>query len=1641
MMLKNYTKLLTILLFLIFNLNAIAQTGTHLNLDGINDYIELPNESSFDFTNQITVEFWMKSSVVPEQWDAIIAKGDTSWRIALNTSGKAGFAGSDSFSEVFSTTSVNNGSWVHVAATYNGSHAIIYINGVEENRLSATANIRTNDLAVTIGENLEAAGRFYNGNIDEVRIWNVARTTSEISNNKDKELLGTETGLVAYYKFNQGTDNSDNSSVTTAIDSNSFLNNGTLNNFSLTGTGSNWEYDVNRLYTSSPTFTSTPITSVNENSNYAYTINTEDKNSKDAITVTAPTLPNWLTLGNSAIVSAFSGIASGFVDGAISSARFNNPKSVAVDNLGNVYVADYDNHRIRKIGIDGIVSTLAGGIGGYLDGNGTSARFAYPTGVDVDAYGNVYVADHGNHKIRKITPDGTVTTFAGSSGGFLDGLGTAARFNRPLDVSVDNDGFVYVSDRDNHKIRKISPSGQVTTLASVQTPIGLEVDNLGTVYVANYNANRIEKVTSAGSVTTLAGQGPAQSLDGTGTSARFNRPLGLTIDVFGDIYVTEGNGHRIRKVTTGGVVTTIAGSLAGFINDEGTAARFNLPYSIAASKSGVLYVADDNNHRIRKIDISKKLEGIPNATHTGNHNVSLQVSDGNGGTANQNFIINVVDVSVPTITTLNPVDDATDIALNSNLQITFTENILKGTGNIVIYDAADNTVVETVDVTSGNVTINNATVTINPTSDLAYNKSYYVQITSTAFKDTGNNNFPGILDTTTWNFSTLKGLPNLTTTDATNIGENTATFGGEVTNEGLASSVTERGIVYSLYTLENNPEIGGTNVTKEIIGVGAGVFSTTKTNLTSNRKYAYRAYAINSAGTIYGSLKTFITDAKTTDAFITKWKTTGTNQNIIIGANSIDIKVDWGDGSATQSFTGNFNHTYANAGEYLIKITGDFSSFGIHPISRGYLESIEQWGNQLWKSFRQAFLGCSNLTTLNATDTPDLSLTTDFFRMFKETSFNGDIGNWNMSKAENLAEMFTFNTQFNQDISNWNVSNVTTFGNMFFGATSFDQSLGKWEFIDTSSPNLNITIPNISTANADATIIGWAKNAASRTNAVNMIFTSKICKAVASANTLVGLGWTLNGVTTDCANLDINTFTATSDNNWSTIGNWSKGSLPVETEDVEIPTGQTVLIDVATANTNNLYVSGNVTTNTNSLLNVKGFFENNGTVTLNDSKLHIKDNSLGNIVFNKNVNTDWYLVTTPVKGETIEDIIATGILASGSGGNLGLATYNNGLRPASGWQYVKASSTGTMSVGTGYSLKRASSGNVTFVGEPNTSSNATISISEGGAGIHKNSWNLIGNPYTYPITITNFLNQENISKLNPSFVAIYKWNGATYDIVNLSSTTGNLDLNPGESFFVNAKSSGGLIKFTKPTPNISGSKSNSINQRPEIKLLVNNGSSIKSTEIKYLNNATIGLDVGYDAGVFGGVSSSFDIYTHLVSNDNTNDFGIQCLPNSNIMDYIVPIGIQLNSDSEVTFSIEFSNFEEGLKIYLEDKVTNSFIRLDENNNIYKVILNSNDSGIGRFYLHTTTKTLSTENNIAIQNIHMFLKEANVLRISGLISGKATIQIYNLLGKSVYKSTFKAKDIKDVYIPNLPKGVYMAQLISARGSVNKKIVIE
>lgn len=303
---------------------------------------------------------------------------------------------------------------------------------------------------------------------------------------------------------------------------------------------------------------------------------------------------------------------------ADSIASFNGPTGVAVDATGNIYVADYGNNEIRKISSAGIVSTLAGsGMQGSLNGIGNTASFNGPTSLALDPSGNIYVADDNNNQIRKITPDGLVSTLAGSdSTGLVNGIGAGAYFFGPSGVACDAQGNAYVADAGNNVIRMITPAGTVTSIAgngnpganngpllsaTFNNPTGLALDKSGNIYVADMLNNLIRKI-SGGQVTTLAGGDTTASINGQGTAAGFYFPNSIAADASGNLYVTEYVSNLIRKIDPSGNVTTFAGKgTAGQADSTGVAASFNGPSGIAIDATGNIYVADTYNNVIQKI--------------------------------------------------------------------------------------------------------------------------------------------------------------------------------------------------------------------------------------------------------------------------------------------------------------------------------------------------------------------------------------------------------------------------------------------------------------------------------------------------------------------------------------------------------------------------------------------------------------------------------------------------------------------------------------------------------------------------------------------------------------------------------------------------------------------------------------------------------------------------------------------------------------------------------------------------------------------------------------------------------------------------------------------------------------------------------
>ena len=334
------------------------------------------------------------------------------------------------------------------------------------------------------------------------------------------------------------------------------------------------------------------------------------------------------------VISTVAGSGSGGLsgdDGPATAAELNFPFGVFVDSGGNLFIADFNNHVVRKVDSNGTITTVAGtgaaGLSGD-DGVATAAQLNFPTGVFVDSGGNLFIADQTNHSVRKVDSGGTITTVAGTgAAGFSgdNGAATGAQLNNPVGVFVDATGNLFIADATNNRVRKVA-GGTITTVAGtgaagfsgddgaataaeLDAPVGVSGDAAGNLFIADRSNQRIRKVDSGGTITTVAGNGGAgfSGDGGAATAAQINEPNGVFADSEGNLFIADKNNDRVRLVNAAGTITTVAGTgVAGFSGDAGpaTSAQLDTPAGVAIDAVGNLFIADEVNHRIRKVALA-----------------------------------------------------------------------------------------------------------------------------------------------------------------------------------------------------------------------------------------------------------------------------------------------------------------------------------------------------------------------------------------------------------------------------------------------------------------------------------------------------------------------------------------------------------------------------------------------------------------------------------------------------------------------------------------------------------------------------------------------------------------------------------------------------------------------------------------------------------------------------------------------------------------------------------------------------------------------------------------------------------------------------------------------------------------------------
>jgi endonuclease I len=507
-----------------------------------------------------------------------------------------------------------------------------------------------------------------------------------------------------------------------------------------------------------------------------------------------------------------------------------------------------------------------------------------------------------------------------------------------------------------------------------------------------------------------------------------------------------------------------------------------------------------------------------------------------------------------------------------------------------------------------------------------------------------------------------------------------------------------------------------------------------------------------------------------------------------------------------------------------------------------------------------------------------------------------------------------------------------------------------------------------------------------------------------------------------------NTFLEITDTNWSTVDNWSFNVVPSSGDDVIISVNKTI-------NTSENISLGNITLENNASLTISSGAVTVNTAVINSGASLIAEATFtGTVTYKRNLTAisgdteGWHLVASPVSGETYDDayVTAEGI-ASGSGNNRGIASYvtNGDL-----WDYMQAGESFTFTSGHGYAMKRATTGQVKFIGNLNTDDlgvDATIST----AG---NGFNLLGNPYTAFINNQTFLTDNtNIDQ------QIWVWD-QTEGNYEVKIDGAAFEIAPGQGFFVKANS-GTAVNFAESNQSAQGTDTFlRTNSWTEVKLLMTDGEKNRFTKLYFTDNATTGFDAGWEGEVFGGIQNEIDVFTHLVEESQGKKYQVQSLPLSDLESLVIPLGVTVEAGKTATFSIENTNVPSNINVYIEDKQDNSFTLLEADAN-FSFTPENNLDGIGRFYIHTTTSSLSAADFGFKNTLSIYTSSRENLRVVGVQNGTANIQLYNILGKEVLKSSFEGNGVNDIALPKLNSGVYIVKIATETGTTNKKIIIQ
>lgn len=486
-------------------------------------------------------------------------------------------------------------------------------------------------------------------------------------------------------------------------------------------------------------------------------------------------------------------------------------------------------------------------------------------------------------------------------------------------------------------------------------------------------------------------------------------------------------------------------------------------------------------------------------------------------------------------------------------------------------------------------------------------------------------------------------------------------------------------------------------------------------------------------------------------------------------------------------------------------------------------------------------------------------------------------------------------------------------------------------------------------------------------------------------------------------------------------------------------------------------------------LHIKGSLtiESNGSLILNSDATKSASLMLdkgatvsGDITYKRYVDSDWHIVSAPVSSQSVPTFVAdanNAVAQSTSSEKYAVAYYKNNNNSGKRWVYhVQNNSTAeneevltNFDTAKGYAMKRSSPGTYAFTGGT-TASDVSTTLTTSGGTTHR--WHGVGNPFPSFIAANNNANssnnilQKNLNILDDEYAVLYVWDDNEYKTIDQTSSISDATFAPGQGFMIKTKGDSHTFVFEKDATSHQGGNMtfhrNSNTSIPTIMVHLSNDDKNKSTTVKYLNNTTLGLDPGYDAGAYQDGTPIFAINTHLVSDSNGTDFTQQCLPESALGTVVIPLSVYAQENLELNFSATTSDFPTSFEneIYIEDRENNTLHNIS-GDTAYQITLSNAVSGIGRFYLHTSSTTLGTDDSQVLDLVNIYTSSRDNLRIEGVQHETATVQLYNILGNQVLNTEFNGNGMNDIKLPDLSIGVYIVRLITLKGITKKKIIIQ